>query len=328
LDTKSLSNLEVTLCHLLISHGVKLEPRNFLSRCVVCNGKIHQVFDPKNIEEIFASHQAPENLNQEVMEVYQCTSCSQGYWWCDRPTSSASRVKNQATKLLETCIRGGVPVSGDMGMFSYVDVEEVKRNCPDDAEERLLLDQQLDVLEWLQQENLENPCGPLRNVYATERGEETLPFTNVTSDFVGHLDYVMHEADRLQVEERLYVPNSFPILNGEDMRNGHLLPSNVWPSDHLAVGGRFCFLDVHEAESETEPLTKPEKMDEAHSSSTYSPPFCTPLQNGLAPPTVAPPVSIMHGQRCACGCVPNILSLFEMAELRKQARLRKQQQQF
>lgn len=29
-----------------------------------------------------------------------------------------------------------------------------------------------------------------------------------------------------------------------------------------------------------------------------------------------------HGQRCLCGCVPNVPSLFEMAELRKQARLR------
>ena len=73
-------------------------------------------------------------------------------------------------------------------MFNYVDVEEVKRNCPVESDERLLLDQRLDVLEWLQQDKLENPCGPFRNVYATETGEETLPFTNVTSDFVGHLD--------------------------------------------------------------------------------------------------------------------------------------------
>ena len=30
-----------------------------------------------------------------------------------------------------------------------------------------------------------------------------------------------------------------------------------------------------------------------------------------------------HPPRCPCGCIPNILSLFEMAELRKQAKLKK-----
>jgi hypothetical protein len=41
--------------------------------------------------------------------------------------------------------------------------------------------------------------------------------------------------------------------------------------------------------------------------------------------TDAPPV-LPHPSRCACGCIPNILSLFEMAELRKQARLKKEQE--
>eukprot|EP00568_Trieres_chinensis_P011399 CAMPEP_0183304290 /NCGR_PEP_ID=MMETSP0160_2-20130417/9428_1 /TAXON_ID=2839 ORGANISM="Odontella Sinensis, Strain Grunow 1884" /NCGR_SAMPLE_ID=MMETSP0160_2 /ASSEMBLY_ACC=CAM_ASM_000250 /LENGTH=271 /DNA_ID=CAMNT_0025467311 /DNA_START=27 /DNA_END=842 /DNA_ORIENTATION=+ len=36
-----------------------------------------------------------------------------------------------------------------------------------------------------------------------------------------------------------------------------------------------------------------------------------------------PPVNPLHGTpRCDCGCVPNVPSLFEMAEMRKQARLR------
>jgi hypothetical protein len=29
-----------------------------------------------------------------------------------------------------------------------------------------------------------------------------------------------------------------------------------------------------------------------------------------------------HGERCACGCVPAIPGLFEMAELRRQAKLK------
>ena len=58
LDTKSVSNVEVALVHMLLSHGVILDPRNFLSRCVVCNGLINQVYDKETIETIFASHQA------------------------------------------------------------------------------------------------------------------------------------------------------------------------------------------------------------------------------------------------------------------------------
>jgi hypothetical protein len=42
-----------------------------------------------------------------------------------------------------------------------------------------------------------------------------------------------------------------------------------------------------------------------------------------APPQ---PVVVVHAPRCGCGCAPNILSLFEMAALRKQAKLKKEQE--
>jgi hypothetical protein len=55
------------------------------------------------------------------------------------------------------------------------------------------------------------------------------------------------------------------------------------------------------------------------------------IATGIAPPPPPPPSSLVqlpnptgHPDRCRCGCIPNILSLFEMAELRKQARLKKQ----
>ncbi|CAB9499550.1 expressed unknown protein [Seminavis robusta] len=48
---------------------------------------------------------------------------------------------------------------------------------------------------------------------------------------------------------------------------------------------------------------------------------CGPIGEGSAPPPI--PAVQAHGKRCACGCVPAILSLFEMAELRKQAKLTK-----
>ena len=45
LDPKSTSSLEKGLPRLLLTHGVKLVPCQFLTRCVVCNGKIVPVLD-------------------------------------------------------------------------------------------------------------------------------------------------------------------------------------------------------------------------------------------------------------------------------------------
>ena len=77
--------------------------------------------------------------------------------------------------------------------------------------------------------------------------------------------------------------------------------------------------------------------------------FCAPLGSGDAPAPPPPPAAMMmsmmqtvatsggtgpsstnpkrHAPRCDCGCVPPIPSLFEMAELRKQARLKKKLEQ-
>jgi uncharacterized protein with PIN domain len=342
LDTKSLRNLEIALVHLLLSHGVKLTPKNFLTRCVVCNGSIDKVHDEKRIQEIFSTYKAPEALNDEKLDVYQCAGCSQGYWWCDHPSSSASRVKNQATTLLEVCMRGGVPVDEDMAMFDYVDAKKVKSESPAGAEEVMLLQQRLDVLGWLQEEELTNPFGPLKSAYSRKDGEESLVFTNVTSDFLGNLDYIFFPEDRLAVKDKLYVPTTLKELNSEDIRNGHLLPSNVWPSDHMAVGARLSFAGSAASSSTvtTVALSTPVKEDvevapeskegdlpqlstEEPTSGEEVPLFCAPVgSQSAAPPPPPQPTPIMHAQRCPCGCVPNILSLFEMAELRKKARLK------
>jgi uncharacterized protein with PIN domain len=328
LDTKSLVNPEATLVHLLLSHGVKLQPANMLSRCVVCNGSIEPVEDDAKIQEIFRLHQAPDTLNNEVLDVYQCNGCSQGYWWCDKPTSSASRVKNQAKRLLELCIRGGVPVDKDMAMFDFLDVHEIRGESDEfEHEETSLLNQRLDVVEWLQTERLKNPLWKMRSAYASpEDGNETLPFTNVTSGFVGHLDYVLHRHEQVEVVDLLYVPKSYEELNDLGITNGHLLPSSDWPSDHLAIGCRFSFTKPPNGAQGFQNTVG--KNDEPE----LSVPWCGVVrsnnQDDLNPgeqAVVPPPVQFHtngHGQRCGCGCVPNIPSLFEMAELRKQARLK------
>jgi mRNA deadenylase 3'-5' endonuclease subunit Ccr4/uncharacterized protein with PIN domain len=234
---RSINDLEYCLVHMLLTHGVTLTPSNFLSTCVVCNGTIVNVIDDDSKRSILAANAAPEHLIDEL-EVYECNGCGQGYWWCDRPTSSASRVKGQATRLLELCLRGGVPVDGDWGIFDFVDIE--KERC---TKLEMVLER-LDCVDWLKDEALTNPL-ELESAYALrdEKGEivgESCAFTNVTHDFVGLLDYVLFERTHFTKTGQLYIPTSFNELNKKyNIRNGHLLPSDVWPSDHLAVGAQF-----------------------------------------------------------------------------------------
>ena len=65
LDTKSLLNLESAIVHLLLSHGVKLEPNRILTRCVVCNGSIEPVRDEDRRKDIFKTYQAPDEVVDE-----------------------------------------------------------------------------------------------------------------------------------------------------------------------------------------------------------------------------------------------------------------------
>jgi mRNA deadenylase 3'-5' endonuclease subunit Ccr4/uncharacterized protein with PIN domain len=308
LDHKSLLNLEHTLVHLLLSHGVKLHPNEMLTRCVVCNGAIEEVFDGQQKKQIFLNHQAPEDFHEDVLEVYQCDTCQQGYWWCEKPTSSASRVKSQATKLLEICIKGGVPIGDDLGIFDFVDVENIRKEEMAGTEDFSLLSDRLDVVKWLQDENLTNPLRNLSSAYATPgTTNESLQFTNVTSGFVGNLDYIMYETEVLDVTDLLFVPQSYDELNDIDLPNGHLLPSGHWPSDHLAIG---CVLALKNRTEEAETETHPEALSADL--------FCSVIPNEES-------TGAKHGQRCTCGCIPAVPSLFEMAELRKQARLKQAQ---
>jgi len=338
LDTKSLSNLESTLVHLLLSHGIKLEPNKMLSRCVVCNGSIEPVFEEERKQQIFESHQAPDGLNDEILDVYQCDGCSQGYWWCEKPTSSASRVKTQATRLLEICISGGVEVDSDLGMFSFVDVEKIKNKSSEDSEEPSYMKQDLDVVRWLKTENLKNPLRGMTSAYAVEStGEESLPFTNVTSCFVGHLDYILYQREFMKVAGLLYVPKTFEELNDLDIANGHVLPSCFWPSDHLAVGSHLVWPDAGTSDdaivhSSALPQSLPmeSKTLWCMPTNTEPEPQREPISEEPQPVATAPSLlspgqpenAKNHGQRCLCGCVPPIPSLFQMAELRKQARLK------
>ncbi|KAL3904454.1 MAG: hypothetical protein SGILL_010063, partial [Bacillariaceae sp.] len=317
LDPKG--SLEQTLVHLLLSHGVKIEPSKMLARCVVCNGSIEQVHDKQKMKQIFKTHNAPDAVEEDVLGVYQCDGCEQGYWWCDKPNSSASRVKGQATRLLELCIRGGVPIDNDLGMFDFVDVEQIQKEMKDydsgGVKERL------DIVKWLQNEELKNPLRDMSSAYKSPTtGEESLSFTNVTSGFVGHLDYIMYRNESMDVRGLLDIPQQFEDLNDLEIPNGHLLPSCSWPSDHMAVGCRLTLRSPGDREAKTEEAIEESEPQEPDM-------WCGDILSAPPPPPMFPPADVKsHGDRCGCGCIPPIPSLFEMAELRKQARLRQQQE--
>lgn len=306
-----LASLEVVLIHMLLTHGVVLEPRTFLTRCVVCNGAIVEVKSLPEKRRILQEYQAPVELLDDDMDVFECDGCRQGYWWCDRPTSSASRVMEAATRLFRLSLRAGVPVWGDMGAFDHVDVEEERRIGWDySLKGSELLERKLEVIEWLRAERLDAPLR-LESAYAAkdDNGKiigESLPFTNVTHGFVNTLDYVWFTPSSVEVNAKLHVPNSFSELNPNKIENGHLLPSRVWPSDHLAIGARFnyTFREPLAPSVEAEPLLHD---------------FCAPDSDTVLPMLQSRP--LLHSSSCACGCVPKIPSLFAMAELRKQAKL-------
>lgn len=67
-NPKSQTNLEAAFVHLLLHHGVTLEPANFLSRCVVCNGCIMDVKHIDDKRRVFAANNAPD-LSDELTDV-------------------------------------------------------------------------------------------------------------------------------------------------------------------------------------------------------------------------------------------------------------------
>jgi hypothetical protein len=129
------------------------------------------------------------------------------------------------------------------------------------------------------------------------------------------------------------------------IENSHLLPSDVWPSDHLAIAARFAFHDVpingteqnvwdrkpileHDATTDQTDAT-PTVSNSIESPAGENDPmlYCGFIgDDGVTVPPPRPPaaanVHVVNNPRCACGCIPPIPSLFEMAELRKQAKLK------
>lgn len=313
LDPKSTSYLEHTLPRVLRTHGVELSPCTFLTRCVLCNGEITRVSTDEEKRAVFLQHDAPGMVgcNLVEVEVFRCSQCLQGYWWDERPSSSASRSFNQATKLLRICLRGGVALKDEtatdkknrlrqdlMGAFEFVDVSKER-----EAQDLLTSEtNELAVVKWLNADKLSRPF-KLRSVMALgDSARESQPFTNVTKEFAGTLDYIFFAEKQFEQLRKLTLPTSFREMNPTGVRLGHLIPSDIWPSDHIAVGARLRLKQKD-----------PPALDSSGIRATDAVNDKSATNNSVIP----------HARTCACGCVPQILSLFEMAELRKKTREQK-----
>ena len=264
--------MEESLVQLLSLHGVILYPSQFLSKCVVCNGSIQTQEDDEKKREIFQSHgcsftTTPNDLMN--LEVFQCTTCQQGYWWSDNPNSSASRVKVTAIYLFQQCLQGGIPYhfntpneeeqfcdfwGMDMKKQSTsissppqsttttttttttsIQQQSENHNHDDEEDEYRIKGGIDEVMSWLKDPKLHHEL-ELQSTYNINNNND-LPFTNVTYDFIGTLDYIFFEKNQFNLIGRFHVPTTLKELNNNQYRpGGHLLPSDIWPSDHLAIG--------------------------------------------------------------------------------------------
>jgi len=242
-NPSTLRTLEQTLVNLLLLHGVTLYAKKFLTRCVVCNGRIKEVFDRNEQKQIFDEYASPD-LGEDLDHVYKCDGCGQGYWWSSSPTSSASRVKDSCTHLLKLCLQGGINVQGQPEFFAHVDYKAERKTGKQVIEAESLdgcgRGGIAEVVGWLKNKHLHNPF-QLKSAYRAQNSsnDEVLSFTNVTCDFVGALDYIFFEEDKLKQIGRLVIPTNFRTLNTDGISQGHLLPSKDWPSDHLCIGAQF-----------------------------------------------------------------------------------------
>ena len=199
--------------------------------CVKCNGRINEVTSESERRDAYACKAAPATAKP----LFRCDGggCGQYYWWNEKAASSAGRAKSMCEGLFRRCVREGVKYDGeDMGMFEEVELEppekeEKKRGVRGGGK-----DGPPPVSEWLTDPALKNDLGAFTSVY----GPDELPFTNLTCSFRGTLDYIFLQSDdpRISVLGVLDLPKKAEECGG-------VLPSALWPSDHLPLATALKF---------------------------------------------------------------------------------------
>eukprot|EP01041_Mallomonas_annulata_P005919 gene5919-11947_t len=91
----SVKNFQNSLVQLCKEFALTLNPDDFLTKCVKCNGLILpcESSDPR-------LQQTGQNIPPNI-PIYLCSGCSQAYWWSELHNSSAVRAKKAADTLYE-----------------------------------------------------------------------------------------------------------------------------------------------------------------------------------------------------------------------------------
>jgi len=142
------------------------------------------------------------------------------------------------TGLFGLALRAGVPFEGDLGIFDFINPEAEKGG----ESKALMKFTRVEAFEWLKSSSLRSPF-KFKSAYNMPGGDsELLRFTNVTSDFINTLYYIIYEPHQWLQIEKLDVPTTLHQMNCMKIPNGHIKDSIESSSVNGSVRSRATFL--------------------------------------------------------------------------------------
>jgi len=131
-----------------------------------------------------------------------------------------------------------VPFEGDLGIFDFINPEAEKGG----ESKALMKFTRVEAFEWLKSSSLRSPF-KFKSAYNMPGGDsELLRFTNVTSDFINTLYYIIYEPHQWLQIEKLDVPTTLHQMNCMKIPNGHIKDSIESSSVNGSVRSRATFL--------------------------------------------------------------------------------------
>ncbi|KAJ8608722.1 hypothetical protein CTAYLR_009665 [Chrysophaeum taylorii] len=183
-----------------------------LTRCVRCNGDIVSL-DPTQSARLRAADRDNKIPHDPSVDLFACDGCAQTFWWSERDNSSAARAKDLADKLRRR--------ADDLDASGGFEEETSNNNPPPDRSDDLVRSLVKGVNHGLDLRSV----SPL----AERRGG----VTNYVPQFAAQIDYIFYTKRHWSVVARRRLPTVADLKQA--LGRGHYLPSDAWPSDHIAV---------------------------------------------------------------------------------------------
>ena len=267
--------MEGGLASILVEHRIVLNPELFLTRCMVCNGKISELIKEEHEEEtlrewgVYDEEKVPQEL-----DLYYCEACYQVFWWSPVKTSSSVRAAEQAdylyqkmdeltngrainrtssiVPLMEKAMIKSPAESTENGIKVDDDIKEVgsekeneiiikeKEEQQDNGEEEKETEEALcqsfnSYFDRILEHLKENQIPDFLSAFHSVHGEEP-ETTNYNDGFSGVLDYIF--VDSLfpgEIVDCQVTPASKDQVIDEEKYNFNPPPNSKWPSDHFLL---------------------------------------------------------------------------------------------